>query len=280
MKQKVILITGASSGIGYDTAVRLAGEGHKVYGAARRVERMEPLREHGVVPLKMDVTDDASVVAGVAAVIEAEGRIDVLVNNAGFGYFGAVENVSMDEARRQLDVNVFGMARLTQLVLPYMRQQHSGRIINISSIAGRMVFYFGGWYHVSKYAVEALSDALRMEVQPFGIDVVLIEPGGIKTNWGIIAAEHLSASSAGTVYEDAANHEAEILRKAYSNDILSSPSVISKRISRAVHARKPRARYTVGFGSSTSKFFHSVLPTRWWDALMRKGGKVTLFKES
>ena len=280
MKQKVILITGASSGIGYDTAVRLAGEGHKVYGAARRVERMEPLREHGVVPLKMDVTDEASVVAGVAAVIEAEGRIDVLVNNAGFGYFGAVENVSMAEARRQLDVNVFGMARLTQLVLPYMRQQHSGRIINISSIAGRMVFYFGGWYHVSKYAVEALSDALRMEVQPFGIDVVLIEPGGIKTNWGIIAAEHLSASSAGTVYEDAANHEAEILRKAYSNDILSSPSVISKKISRAVHARKPRARYAVGFASSTSKFFHSVLPTRWWDALMRKGGKVTLFKES
>ena len=280
MKQKVILITGASSGIGYDTAVRLAGEGHKVYGAARRVERMEPLREHGVVPLKMDVTDEASVVAGVAAVIGAEGRIDVLVNNAGFGYFGAVENVSMDEARRQLDVNVFGMARLTQLVLPYMRLQHSGRIINISSIAGRMVFYFGGWYHVSKYAVEALSDALRMEVQPFGIDVVLIEPGGIKTNWGLIAAEHLSASSAGTVYEDAANHEAEILRKAYSNDILSSPSVISKRISRAVHARKPRARYAVGFASSTSKFFHSVLPTRWWDALMRKGGKVTLFKES
>ena len=209
------MITGASSGIGYDTAVRLAGEGHRVYGAARRVERMEPLREHGVVPLKMDVTDDASVVAGVAAVIEAEGRIDVLVNNAGFGYFGAVENVSMDEARRQLDVNVFGMARLTQLVLPYMRQQHSGRIINISSIAGRMVFYFGGWYHVSKYAVEALSDALRMEVQPFGIDVVLIEPGGIKTNWGIIAAEHLSASSAGTVYEDAANHEAEILRSLF-----------------------------------------------------------------
>ena len=274
------MITGASSGIGYDSAVRLAGEGHKVYGAARRVERMESLREHGVVPLKMDVTDEASVVAGVAAVIGAEGRIDVLVNNAGFGYFGAVENVSMDEARRQLDVNVFGMARLTQLVLPYMRQQHSGRIINISSIAGRMVFYFGGWYHVSKYAVEALSDALRMEVQPFGIDVVLIEPGGIKTNWGIIAAEHLSASSAGTVYEDAANHEAEILRKAYSNDILSSPSVISKRISRAVHARKPRARYAVGFASSTSKFFHSVLPTRWWDALMRKGGKVTLFKES
>lgn len=276
MEQKVVLITGASSGIGYDTAVRLAGEGHKVYGAARRVEMMEPLREHGVVPLRMDVTDEASMAAGVAAVIQAEGRIDVLVNNAGFGFFGAVENVPMAEARRQLDVNVFGMARLTQLVLPYMRQQHSGRIINISSIAGRMVFYFGGWYHVSKYAVEALSDALRMEVQPFGIDVVLIEPGGIKTNWGLIAAEHLSASSAGTVYAEAANHEAQTLRKAYSNNILSSPSVISKRISRAVRARKPRARYTVGFGAGTSMFVHAVLPTRWWDALMRRGGKKIL----
>lgn len=276
MKQKVVLITGASSGIGYDTAVRLAGEGHKVYGAARRVEMMEPLREHGIVPLKMDVTDEESMSAGVASVIQAEGRIDVLVNNAGFGFFGAVENVPLEEARRQLDVNVFGMARLTQLVLPHMRQQRSGRIINISSIAGRVVFYFGGWYHVSKYAVEALSDALRMEVQPFGIDVVLIEPGGIKTNWGIIAADHLVASSAGTVYETAAANESTTLRKAYSSNWLSSPSVISKAICRAVRAKRPRTRYHAGFASRTSLFFHALLPTRWWDALMRKGGKKIL----
>ena len=129
--------------------------------------------------------------ACAAAVLEAEGRIDVLVNNAGYGSFGAIENVSIEEARRQLEVNVFGLARLTQLVLPHMREQRSGTIINVSSIAGKIVLYFGGWYHVSKFAVEAFSDALRMEVKPFGIQVALIEPGGIKTDWGIIAADHL-----------------------------------------------------------------------------------------
>lgn len=189
--RKVILLTGASSGIGYETAVLLARKGHRVYGAARRVERMEPLRAFGIVPLRLDVTDEASMAACVAAVMEAEGRIDVLVNNAGYGSFGAIENVPLEEARRQLEVNVFGLARLTQLVLPHMREQRSGTIINVSSIAGKIVLYFGGWYHVSKFAVEAFSDALRMEVKPFGIQVALIEPGGIKTDWGIIAADHL-----------------------------------------------------------------------------------------
>ena len=167
---KVILLTGASSGIGYDTAVALAQQGHKVYAAARRVERMEPLRQYGIVPLKMDVTDEASMQEGVKTLLDAEGRIDVLINNAGYGYFGAVENVPMDDARNQLEVNVFGLARLCQLVLPTMRVQHSGRIINTASVAGRAVFYYGGWYHVSKYAVESLSDAMRMELKPFGID--------------------------------------------------------------------------------------------------------------
>ena len=177
MKQKVILLTGASSGIGYDTATRLARQGHKVYGAARRIDKMQPLKKLGVTPIKMDVTDDASMIAGVNAVLEAEGRIDVLVNNAGYGYFGAIENVSMEEARKQLEVNVFGLARLTQLVIPHMRQQGSGRIVNLASIAGKLALYFGGWYHVSKFAVEGFSDALRMELKPFGIDVVIIEPG-------------------------------------------------------------------------------------------------------
>ncbi len=167
-KQKVILLTGASSGIGYDTAEALAKQGHKVYAAARRMERMEPLRQYGVEPLSMDVTDEQSMVQGVQAILDREGRIDILINNAGYGYFGAVENVPIDDARNQLEVNIFGLARLCQLVLPTMRKQHSGRIINISSVAGKTVFYYGGWYHVSKYAVEALSDALRMEVKPFG----------------------------------------------------------------------------------------------------------------
>ena len=162
---KIILVTGASSGIGFDAARSLAQKGHRVYGAARRVEKMEPLRAYGVIPLRMDVTDEASMEAGVRSILEAEGRIDILVNNAGYGSFGAIENVPIEEARRQLEVNVFGLARLTQLVLPSMRAQQAGRIIDIASVAGKMNLYFGGWYHVSKFAVESLSDALRMTIR-------------------------------------------------------------------------------------------------------------------
>ena len=271
--KKVILVTGASSGIGFDAAVALAKQGHRVYAAARRVERMEPLKAFGVVPLRMDVTDEASMEAGVRTVLEAEGRIDALVNNAGYGYFGAIENVPLEEARRQLEVNVFGLARLCQLVLPSMRAQGSGRIVNISSVAGKVVMYFGGWYHVSKYSVEALSDALRMELKPFGIDVSMIEPGGIKTNWGIIAADHLAESSKDTPYEAEGLRESETMRKAYSMRLLSNPSVVTRAISKAVNSRRPRARYRVGFGAHTLVFLHTILPARWWDALFRLGGK-------
>ena len=271
---KVILITGASSGIGFDAAEAFARQGHRVYAAARRVERMEPLKALGVVPLRMDVTDSASMEAGVQAVLEAEGRIDALVHNAGYGYFGAIENVPLEDARRQLEVNVFGLARLCQLVLPSMRKQGSGRIVNISSVAGKAVLYFGGWYHVSKYSVEALSDALRMEVKPFGIDVSIIEPGGIKTDWGLIAADHLAESSKGTPYEQEGIREAKTMHKAYSIRLLSNPSVVTRAISRAVNSRRPRTRYRIGFGARTLVFLHALLPTRWWDAMMRKGGKL------
>ena len=271
---QVILLTGASSGIGFDAAATLARQGHRVYAAARRVERMEPLKELGVVPLRMDVTDEASMEAGVRTVLEAEGRIDVLVNNAGYGYFGAIENVSMEEARRQQEVNVFGLARLCQLVIPSMRKQGSGRIVNTASVAGKSVLYFGGWYHVSKYSVEALSDALRMELKPFGIDVVIIEPGGIKTDWGHIAADHLAESSKGTPYEAEGLREAQTMHKAYSMRLLSKPSVVTRAISKAVNSRRPRARYRVGFGAGILVFLHTILPARWWDALFRLGGKI------
>ena len=273
---KVILLTGASSGIGYDTAVALAQQGHKVYAAARRVERMEPLRQYGIVPLKMDVTDEASLQKGVKALLDAEGRIDVLINNAGYGYFGAVENVPMDDARNQLEVNVFGLARLCQLVLPTMRAQHSGRIINTASVAGRAVFYYGSWYHVSKYAVESLSDAMRMELKPFGIDVVIIEPGAIKTNWGIIAADHLIESSRGTAYEQTGTMMANNLRNMYLSNTISDPAVVRKAIVRAVNARRPCTRYRIGRMANAIVFFHWLLPTRWWDAFLRLMGKRKL----
>ncbi len=276
MKQKVILITGASSGIGYDTAERLAKQGHKVYGAARRMDKMLPLKDLGIIPIQMDVTDDASMVAGVNAVLKAEGRIDVLVNNAGYGYFGAIENVSMEEARRQIEVNVFGLGRLTQLVIPHMRQQGSGRIVNVASIAGKLAIYFGGWYHVSKFAVEGFSDALRMELKPFGIDVVIIEPGAIRTDWGIIAAEHLAESSKGTVYEEASMNEAKIMKYGYSSKLLSPPSVIAKAICKGVNRKHPKARYRTGRGSHSMVFLHWLLPARWWDALVRKTMKLKI----
>ena len=270
MSNKVILITGASSGIGYDAALMLAEQGHKVYGAARRGELLEQLRERGVTPIRMDVTDEASMVDGVNSIIDVEGRIDVLINNAGYGYMGAIENVTIAEAKRQLEVNVFGLARLTQLVLPYMRKQHSGRIINTSSVAGKAVIPFGGWYNVSKYSVEALSDALRIEVKPFGIKVCLIEPGGIKTDWGIIAADNLEASSKETAYQNAGLSMARLLRKGYTSNLLSNPRRIAKAIARAVNAKKPRIRYRLGAGSGLIVFLHAVLPARWWDWIMRK----------
>ena len=268
--KKVILITGASSGIGYDAAIRLAEQGHRVYGAARRVELLEQLQKSGVVPVRMDVTDEESMVNGVQTIIDAEGRIDVLVNNAGYGYMGAIENVLISEAKRQLEVNLFGLARLTQLVLPYMRKQHSGRIINTSSVAGKAVIPFGGWYNVSKYSVEALSDALRIEVKQFGIKVCLIEPGGIKTNWGIIAADNLETSSKGTDYESTGLNMARLLKYGYTSNWLSNPARVAKAIARAVNAKKPKIRYRVGAGSGLIVILHAILPARWWDSIMRK----------
>ena len=184
----------------------------------------------------------------------------------------------MSDARRQLEVNVFGLARLTQLVLPYMRKQGIGRIINTSSIAGMMAFYMGGWYNVTKYSVEAFSDALRMEVKPYGIDVVMIEPGAIKTNWGIIAAQHLKESSAGTAYEETGTRWADNMEWFYQTNMLSSPAVITKAISQAVNSRRPKARYCRGRFSFIGRIAHFVMPTRWWDAMMRQGGKIKLKK--
>lgn len=274
---QVILITGASSGIGYEAARMLADQGHKVYAAARRTELMEPLRERGVSVIRMDVTDEQSMQDGVRQVVEAEGRIDTLINNAGYGYFGAIENVTMEEARRQLEVNVFGLARLCQLVLPIMRERGRGRIVNTASVAGKAVLYFGGWYNVSKFAVEAFSDALRMEMKPFGVNVVMIEPGGIKTEWGIIAANHLAESSKGTVYEDAALRESETMRKVYSSNVLlSKPTVVAKAICRAVNSHRPKSRYRVGMASGSMVFFHWLLPDRWWDGIMRWFWKIKI----
>ncbi len=271
---KTVLITGASSGMGFDAAQALAKAGYKVFAGARRVERMEPLREFGVTPLALDVTSEESIDKCLA---EA-GPVDVLVNCAGYGSFGPIETVSLEEGRRQMEVNLFGLAALSKKVLPGMRSRGKGRIINISSVCGRACLYFGGWYNVSKYAVEAFSDALRIEMAPFGVKVVLIEPGATRTGWGAITADNLEACARGTAYEEPALAEARMVRKTFAGSLFSHPSVVTRAICRAVRSRRPRARYVVAAGSWTMVFWHAVLPTRWWDGVVRLLGSPRLAK--
>lgn len=269
-QSQVVLVTGASSGIGYQTAEMLLDQGYRVYGAARRVERMDPLKAKGLVPVRVDMTDEESIQQLATTVIKDAGRIDVLVNDAGYGSYGAIENVPLKEARRQFEVNIFGLARLVQLVLPTMRKQHSGKIVNLSSMGGRVTTYMGAWYHATKYALESFSDALRMEVAAFGIDVVLIEPGAIKTNWGLIAAQHLKDASKGTVYESAADVAAAQMHRLYTSNRPSKPTLIAETIVKAVNSRHPRARYLIGYGAKPSVFLHTILPTRWFDAIIKR----------
>lgn len=261
----VIFITGASSGIGKDTAIKLVQAGHTVYGAARRVEQIKAIPN--VHAVKLDLTDQASIQAAVAHVLQEAGHIDVLINNAGYGSYGAIEDVPITDAKRQFDVNLFGVAALTQAILPSMRAQHSGRIINTGSMGGRFTTYMGAWYHATKYALEAFSDALRMEVAPFGIQVSLIEPGAIRTDWGKIAAAHLVTSSAHGTYAKQAEQAADLLKSTYASRWLSEPEVIANAMLKAIDARKPKPRYLVGFGAKPLVGLHTLLPTRIFDWL-------------
>jgi NAD(P)-dependent dehydrogenase (short-subunit alcohol dehydrogenase family) len=268
---RVAIVTGASSGIGHATALRLHAAGFTVYAGARRVEKMKDLADAGIHTVDLDVTDDASMVALVDRVIAETGRIDVLVNNAGYGSFGALEDVSNAEGRRQFDVNVFGLARMTQLVLPHMRAQKSGRIINMSSMGGRIYEPLGSWYHATKFAVEGMSDSLRVELRPFGIDVVLIEPGGTSTEWGSIAADGLIAASASTAYADQAPGVAKLLRSMDTKPRPSaSPDRIAKAVTRAATAGRPRVRYLLGPGAKPLVALKAILPARGFDAILAR----------
>jgi Short-chain dehydrogenases of various substrate specificities len=268
MTNQVVLITGATSGIGFQTAKFLADQGHTVYGAGRRADKLEVLQNLGVKSINMDVTNEESMQNVVHYIFKQEGKIDVLINNAGYGSYGAVEDVTIEEAKKQFEVNLFGLARLTQLVLPHMRSQNYGRIINVSSMGGRLTSFMGAWYHATKYALEGFSDALRMEVKQFGIDVVLIEPGGIKTDWGFIAADHLEESAKSGAYAEIAKKTAKGMRKQYSGNMMSNPIVISKAISKAINSNKPRTRYLIGFGAKPLVFLHTILPYRVFDYIM------------
>ncbi|MNM38202.1 NADP-dependent 7-alpha-hydroxysteroid dehydrogenase [compost metagenome] len=272
MSQKVALITGASSGIGKEAAIELKNKGFTVYAAARRIDKMQDLATKGIRPISLDVTNDESMIQAVNEILKKEGRIDILVNNAGYGSYGAVEDIPMEEARRQMEVNVFGLARLIQLVVPSMRKNKFGKIVNVSSMGGKIWTNFGGWYHATKFAVEGLSDCLRLELAPFGIDVIVVEPGGIKTDWGIIAAENLKKVSAKGPYAQAANKAAEGMIKNYTGNQLSKPELIARTIGKAVTVNRPKTRYLVGFMAKPMVFMKNVFGDRAYDRIIKRFG--------
>jgi NAD(P)-dependent dehydrogenase (short-subunit alcohol dehydrogenase family) len=266
---KTVFITGASSGIGEETVKALLAAGYTVYAGARRVDRMKVLSQAGAHLLTLDVTDDASITTAVQTILQEAGRIDVLINNAGYGSYGALEDVPPEEARRQFDVNIFGPARLIQLVLPTMRAQRSGRIVNVSSIGGKFGEPFGSWYHATKFAVEGLSDSLRMELHPFGIDVVVIQPGATHSEWSGIAQESLIKYSGNGHYREGASAHAKMMDQGHKGSIPAQPSVVARTIVQAVQSRNPRTRYATGGLAGTMLFMRRVLSDRAFDAMFR-----------
>lgn len=263
----VALITGASSGIGEASAIALAEAGWTVIGAARRLDRLESLRAKGVTPHVVDVAEDASMVTLVEDVMAEHGQVDVLVNNAGYSVFGSVEDVPVEVARRQLEVNVLGLSRMSQLVLPHMRAAGSGRIINIASVAGHVSEPLGGWYHASKYAVEALSDAMRMELAPHGVKVSIIEPGAIRTEFGGIAADTLATYSGAGAYAAQARRMATAHERMFGSDA-ADVSVVVDAIVHAATARRPRSRYQVPKSARAMVAATKVTPAAVMDAAM------------
>lgn len=271
--KKVALVTGASSGMGESTAILLSKQGYKVYGAARRTNEMKTLESKGISVISLDLTQDESIVKCVNTILEKEGRIDILINNAGYGSYGAVEDVTIDEARRQFEVNIFGLARITQLVLPGMRKNRSGRIVNISSMGGKIYTPYGSWYHATKHALEGWSDCLRLEVKPFGIDVVIVEPGGIKTPWGLIAAENLKKTSGNGAYAEGANKALEIMAKMYAGKNLTDQEVLAKEIAKAATTARPKIRYVKGFMAKPMIFIRKWFGDRIFDKIILSASK-------
>lgn len=269
---KAVLITGCSTGIGRATAIQLAQGGHRVFATARRVEAIADLAAHGCTVLPLDVCDEDSIRAAVTQVEAAEGAVGVLINNAGYGSEGPVEEVPMDEVRRQFETNVFGLLRLTQLCLPGMRRQRWGKVVNLSSMGGRMTLPGGGVYHATKYAVEALSDAMRFEVAGFGIDVIVVEPGAIRTEFGNTAIARVDALGGDGDY--AAFREAlkTNIRDAYEGRmaaLAAAPEAVAVVIARAIAAKRPRTRYVITAGAHLLLGLRRWLPDRAFDAFLR-----------
>jgi NAD(P)-dependent dehydrogenase (short-subunit alcohol dehydrogenase family) len=270
---QAVLVTGCSSGIGRATAERLAARGYTVYASARRVERIADLEERGCRVLALDVTDEASMQAAVATVAEEQGAVGVLVNNAGYSQSGAVESVPDERVRAQFDTNVFGLLTMCRLVLPKMREQGWGKIVNVSSMGGRLTFPGGGVYHASKYALEALSDAMRFEVKGFGVDVIIIEPGLIRTKFGETVVREIDAGTRDPgPYGEFNRAVAEATAGVYESGPLGRlggpPEAVARKIEQAITARSPRTRYTVTPSARALITVRSILRGRGWDAML------------
>ncbi|MBF2707906.1 oxidoreductase [Flavobacterium soyangense] len=268
MSKKVILITGASSGMGKETAKALIEQGHTVYTVARRIDQMQDLIKTGGHPIQMDVTKESDIQNVVDTIIKQEGKIDVLWNNAGYGLFGAVEDVPVDEARQQFEVNVFGLAAITQKVVPYMRKANAGTIINTSSMGGKMYTPMGAWYHASKHAVEGFSDCLRLELQPFNINVVVLEPGIIVTEFGDVMLKNINKFSSKGAYSSLTNKLVTATKKLYDKGQGSKTKVISKTISKIVNERKPKTRYRVGLWAKPMVWMRIYLGDKLFDKIV------------
>jgi NAD(P)-dependent dehydrogenase (short-subunit alcohol dehydrogenase family) len=265
---KVALVTGASSGMGKAFAKALLAEGMAVYAAARRLEQMADLAAIGAITLKMDITRDDEVQAAVQRIEQGHGGVGVLINNAGFGLYGAMEDTNIDDARYQFEVNLFGMARLTQLLLPSMREKRAGRIINISSMGGKIYTPLGSWYHATKHAVEGWSDCLRLELNPFGIDVVIIEPGVIATEFGEVFMEPMLKRSGSGAYSRMANAFAASLKASFEKGGMSDPQVIVNLVLQAVRARRPKTRFVAGKYAKPMMFIRKWFGDRVFDKVI------------
>jgi len=270
---KVALVTGASSGIGKATAQQLLADGLTVYVAARRVDKMSELEAAGAIVVAMDITKDEDVVATVERIAAESGGVDILVNNAGYAVYGSVEEIPIETARRQFEVNIFGLARLTQLCLPYMRERGAGQIINISSVGGKIYTPLGAWYHATKHALEGWSDCLRLEVAKFGIDVVIIEPGGIQTEFGDVMNAPMLEISGGGAYGDLARAVAAGVEDTYGGGKASPPEVIAKTVSKAVAAKRPKTRYATGYLARPVLFMRRWASDRMFDKIVMSQAK-------
>lgn len=264
--KKTVLVTGASAGIGKATAIHLAQHGYKVYGVARRIEKMEDLATYGIQTFAMDVTKDESMVQGVNRILKEEGRIDVLINCAGLGSYGALEDVPMPEARNLMDINLFGATRLIQLVLPQMRENKYGKIVNISSVGGKVGLPMGSWYHASKFAIEGLSDCLRNEVRQFGIDVIVIEPGGTKSEMTEIGAADMMRVSGQSDYKNLAKSINKMYEEMTKNSV--EPLVIAKLIRTGIEAKNPRSRYIGGAMAKPMLLMRQLLSDKLFDKML------------